>query len=584
MERRGGGCNWADDHNSPWEYDKTNVLDFFTAQKRRYVDSPPPLVIQGHEIKSVQSARYLGVILDSSLSFREHAEKAITKGLRYVSLISRFSRSNKGMRARHIRRLYVSVAIPKMTYASDVWFTPITSRPNGTIEGSRGFAKRLGKVQRVAALKITGTLRSSPNDLLDLHADLWPVKLLMDKAGYRAILRMCTLDDSNPISSIVRTSARRPVAHHPSPIHRLLVAYKLDPRLVEKMPPFSQNTKWSSPVTTLVEKSRNAAIARDSAAQAEYDTHIYTDGSSDDSGVGAAAVLLRPGQEPKRLTFHLGPPDNHTVFEAEAVGLLLGIHLASQEPDVRKVRLGLDNMAVISASRWCKPRPGHHIIRKAHDALEIMMQRARDNDTPISFHAEWTPGHCGVHGNELADQAAKAAAQGLSSPDDALPEILREPLPLSASALRRQYNDVLGHRWLIEWTTSVRFSRMSAVDPHMSPRAIRRLLHDRPRHETSLITQLRIGHVPLNKHLHRIGKYDSPTCSACERRPETVRHFLLECPSFSHHRWNMRLGLGQKSDSISTLLSTPLGIQRVLAYVNHTRRLRAMNGVPPHVH
>lgn len=179
-------------------------------------------------------------------------------------------------------------------------------------------------------------------------------------------------------------------------------------------------------------------------------------------------------------------------------------------------------------------------------------------------------------------QESKAAAQGRSSLDESLPELLHNPLPLSASALRQQYNDTLNHRWLIDWATSVRYDRMTVIDSTMSPRAIRRLLHDRPRYQTSTITQLRIGHIPLNKHLHRVGKSDTPLCPACERRPETVRHFLMECPCFARHRWKMRIGLGSKSDRISTLLSTPLGIQRVLTYVKNTRRLRMMNGMPSH--
>ncbi|EJD36174.1 hypothetical protein AURDEDRAFT_74519 [Auricularia subglabra TFB-10046 SS5] len=44
----------------------------------------------------------------------------------------------------------------------------------------------------------------------------------------------------------------------------------------------------------------------------------------------------------------------------------------------------------------------------------------------------------------------------------------------------------------------------------------------------SIIIQLRMGHVPLNRHLHRVKKHAHPTCNACGAVSESVRHFLLE--------------------------------------------------------
>ncbi|KAG2043292.1 hypothetical protein BDR03DRAFT_909915, partial [Suillus americanus] len=49
--------------------------------------------------------------------------------------------------------------------------------------------------------------------------------------------------------------------------------------------------------------------------------------------------------------------------------------------------------------------------------------------------------------------------------------------------------------------------------------------------------QLRTGHAPLNKHLHRITKISSPTCQQCHQPEETVHHFLIACPVYArqHH-------------------------------------------------
>ncbi|EJD40238.1 hypothetical protein AURDEDRAFT_70309 [Auricularia subglabra TFB-10046 SS5] len=107
---------------------------------------------------------------------------------------------------------------------------------------------------------------------------------------------------------------------------------------------------------------------------------------------------------------------------------------------------------------------------------------------------------------------------------------------------------------------------------------MRKLLHGRRRWQTSLITQLRIGHAPLNKHLHRIQRADPPSCEACGHPIETVRHFIMECNAYDEARWEMRQGLGRRNDKLSTLLSTKRGIDRLLKFIQRTGRFASTYG------
>ena len=44
-----------------------------------------------------------------------------------------------------------------------------------------------------------------------------------------------------------------------------------------------------------------------------------------------------------------------------------------------------------------------------------------------------------------------------------------------------------------------------------------------------VITRLRLGKCKLNPYLHQIGKHPDGLCYSCNK-PETVTHFLTECP------------------------------------------------------
>ena len=79
-----------------------------------------------------------------------------------------------------MRQLYCVVAIPKMTYAIDVWYTPVHTREgNKRRSGSVGFTNRFQLLQRMASTAITGALCTTANNILDMHAGLWPVELML---------------------------------------------------------------------------------------------------------------------------------------------------------------------------------------------------------------------------------------------------------------------------------------------------------------------------------------------------------------------------------------------------------------------
>jgi hypothetical protein len=55
---------------------------------------------------------------------------------------------------------------------------------------------------------------------------------------------------------------------------------------------------------------------------------VYTEGSIQNDYVGAAAALYGKGKSPMRtLRLHLGTASEHMVYEAEPIGLLLGLQL-----------------------------------------------------------------------------------------------------------------------------------------------------------------------------------------------------------------------------------------------------------------
>ncbi|KAF7967641.1 hypothetical protein HWV62_33627 [Athelia sp. TMB] len=113
---------------------------------------------------------------------------------------------------------------------------------------------------------------------------------------------------------------------------------------------------------------------------------------------------------------------------------------------------------------------------------------------------------------------------------------------------------------------------LERVDPSMPSTKFRKAQAEMTKGQAALYIQLRSGHAPLNKHLHRIKAKDSPICTGCNLAHETVRHYLLDCPATHRLRNEMMYSLGAESRCLRTLLSHPNALKPLMKFVGKTGR------------
>ena len=135
---------------------------------------------------------------------------------------------------------------------------------------------------------------------------------------------------------------------------------------------------------------------------------------------------------------------------------------------------------------------------------------------------QWVPSHIGLAGNEAVDNIAKEAH---SSPTTI-------PCPLSVEEAKKIIKKAATQSWQMKYDTLKGGTHIGGIKPTLGfwPWA-----HYKHRAIETAVTRLRLGHVELNAHLHRIGQMESPLCPQC-RTPETVSHYLLHCRRFIHCR------------------------------------------------
>jgi len=539
-----------------------------------------PVTIDGHITKPVKSHKFLGIITDEELRFKEQLASAVAKGTKYALACRRLAKPSLGVKNKFNCLLFNSIVLPKMLYGVDIWGARMVAEL-GKRAGRKGQGRVLERVLRTHAITASGAMRTTATDAAVAHADLTPMPFMLQTVCHRAYLRMTTLPPSNPIHREIRLAARQR-KRHKSPLHFLVKAFGTHPKITEEILPLRHSPKWEPCVSTLIADSKEDAVQ--DAGRAAEEIQIFTDGSGYQGGIGAAAVLRRRGKPERVLRYHLGSDKHYMVFNGEQVGMLLGVELLNRERYVCSVYMGVDNQAAIQATTAFSPSSSHSLT----DMFLISLDKTIKKHNLDRLSICWVPGHTNIAGNKSVDKEAKKAAEGNSSAVDQLPTLLTRNgakivLLYSKAALIQAFNTKLKAKIKADFTSTDRGKRLWRLDPSMPSGKFAALVNNLPRRHASVLMQLRTGHVPLNHHLARIRKIESPACPRCDSQHETVYQFILICPAYRAARQLMEQRIGRRQMRLEHLLANDKSLPHLFHFLNSTKRLQQIFGnlTPP---
>ncbi|PPR07816.1 hypothetical protein CVT24_002896 [Panaeolus cyanescens] len=577
MDGRGGIMEWARTHNCTFGMEKFQLIDFSRKktvdEDGNKVDIPRPnLRLNSLTIKPGKQAKFLGLILDQELRWKEQCTRVITKASYWAAQLRRLAKNKGGIGYKNLRRLFIGTALPRILYGIEIFDPPRRGRAR-TFRSA--LEKKLDSVVGRVAVLIVGGMRSSPNDVAMVHANLDPAKIIVEREYAKAAIRMATLPKTHPLNSHVLRAAKRYVQRYPSPLHHLMNTFDIPVESMEKIAPHVRMGWDPGRVTVKVEEDREEAV-RMEARRENRTQDLYTDGSLTEKGVAGAAVWMRRGRERDRRARRIGEADENTVYEAELMGLVLGMDIALANGFSGTIHIGLDNQAVLTTIRTRKARFAQHLWKKLESRVKNYLRRNRDNNVEL----RWVPGHEGVEGNERADEAARGAAEterGEGGSDGEGGEEAEsweeeEEIPMSRAAMRQKLMKRVTEKRRDEWRASSRYEKINGYDQTLPSRTFSKLTTKMKRKQASIIFQMRTGHIQLKKHLARIGKADSPICEKCHRKDETVYHYLMECRGHEIARRKHFGYMGRNNSTMTKLLSDPAHLPKLFRYLNDTGR------------
>jgi ribonuclease HI len=288
---------------------------------------------------------------------------------------------------------------------------------------------------------------------------------------------------------------------------------------------------------------------------------------------GSSAVQEREREEigatiprPRKRTYRIRG-------EAELAGAAIAAKMLNTERSGRYM-VSLENQAAIQTTRREKAIPGQYLVNVVHMQIHGVVEF----QVGVRVVMRWVPGHEGVEGNEQADEEAKRVAKGETSHEWDIPIECWGVLPISRVAETQRHNTELNREARAIFAKSPRAPFALKIYPTMPSAAFSKITRNMPGRHTSLLIQLRTGHIALNKYLHKIGKADLPLCPECHNTSKTVHHYLFRCPAFSEQRKRLEKRLKRGANSVRTLLGGHKAMKHLFRHIHDTKRFKESHG------
>ena len=489
--------HWATTNGFKFSSDKTHCIAFHQSPSYAGI---PTLKLNGKRIPCKQHVKFLGLHMDTQLNWKHHISQLKANSSKALNLLRTLAHNNSGADQQTLLHTYRLVIRPKLDYGCIIY----GAAPKATL-------RELDAIHNEALRICSGAFRSTPVESLYVLLNEPSLedrrKMLLCRYYYklRAIInnpaRNCLMSNETKLFFRSRNYITSPI------IIRTENTMKLLKLPTEPVLPHRTHKVFSHEILIPTIDISLAQIGVKNIfnfshyfyehAYHNYPryTHIYTDGSKTNYGVGAAATSEH-GQKTASL------PLASSIFTAEVHALKMACDIIKEQRVHRNYLICSDSLSAVQS--LLNTEPFNETIRR----LQIIVHELLSKNIKIVFL--WIPGHSNFNGNMKADQLARKET---SKPPTLIPVPYTDFYPIISDSLFSSWNS----RW-ISINTQLReiFPTLRGT-PRLKFRRNQEVVHNR------LLT----GHTRLT-HGYLMDNNIRPSCLWC-CEPISIKHILLEC-------------------------------------------------------
>ncbi len=164
--------------------EKTKAIIF--THKRLKIESLPHLRMGARDLDYSDMVRYLGISVDSKLTFGPHIREKAKKAIRLLYQFRTSLGQLWGPSLFLMRWVLTGIVCPKVMYGAIVWANKATN-----------YKEHVDSVQRLGLLALTHVHHSTPTARLEAALDVMPLDLYVQCVAVQAVLRVRSRNQSS---------------------------------------------------------------------------------------------------------------------------------------------------------------------------------------------------------------------------------------------------------------------------------------------------------------------------------------------------------------------------------------------------
>src|SRR5436190_14866241 len=135
---------------------KTELIHFYSKRFFDLKNEAYSVKIGNSIIQSKDLVKWLGIWLDSKLTFKQHVKKKTTQALKILNQIKKLSNTERGLSFQAMRQLYIACISSVADYGVPVWWN-----------NQKNMLEKFQKLQNIALRKMLGAFKTSPINAME---------------------------------------------------------------------------------------------------------------------------------------------------------------------------------------------------------------------------------------------------------------------------------------------------------------------------------------------------------------------------------------------------------------------------------
>ena len=500
---------WGNNCGLKFSPTKSTAILFHRKQKKPIVT---PLKLNQTNIPYSTITKYLGMTIDRKLNWTSHIKQKskMAKSLLYLS--KRAVGSTWGPQPYLAKWAYTGIVRPKLTFGCHLW-------ANCAQQKSKN--KDFTSIQRAALLPLGPVRDHTPTFGLEIITNTPPIDLHIIELSLNTLRTINRLDKNLWKGTIGNKES------HLHFLQEITDSIHLS-GLPDDKTPASYPIQTGKSFTVNLNSLTNREAFEPSSTQTPLE--IYTDGSRLQNRTGFGYCILQNNGPSEQITLAKGSGflgSEASVFQAETYAIEAAIYhlesLAHEDKNLQNIPLTIhsDSQATLKS---LKNQPTYS--KTTLSCQNTLLQASINRDITL----RWVKAHCGISGNEMADEQAKLGACTITSGPDPW-------LPLPTTFFKKTIKNLINFHWTQRWINNKTCRQTKLFFQKPNPKITKQIMQCTKTNFGKAIRWL-TGHCFLKRHNHLLDPINNPDplCRHCKEEEETPWHIIARCGAFQHIR------------------------------------------------